>query len=137
MTKLRGLGRGIDSLITPSLITEGESTAEVAINDIIPNKFQPRRVFDEESLVDLSMSIERYGVLQPVVVRRYITGYELVAGERRWRAARLAGLKSIPAVVRDYTDGEMTEIALIENIQRENLNVIEEALAYRSTLAQS
>jgi len=134
MTKLRGLGRGIDSLITPSLITEGESTAEVAINDIIPNKFQPRRVFDEESLVDLSMSIERYGVLQPVVVRRYITGYELVAGERRWRAARLAGLKSIPAVVRDYTDGEMTEIALIENIQRENLNVIEEALAYRQLM---
>jgi ParB family chromosome partitioning protein len=135
MTK-RGLGRGIDALITPVAPSDSDSTTEISVKDIVPNKFQPRRVFDDEALGELSQSIRQYGVLQPIVVRKTMTGFELVAGERRWRAAQMAGLHTIPAVVRDYTDGEMTEIALIENLQRENLNPIEEALAYRQLMEQ-
>jgi ParB family chromosome partitioning protein len=102
----------------------------------VPNPFQPRRVFDEEALAELSQSIQQYGLLQPIVVRKTMSGFELVAGERRWRAAKLAGMELIPAIVKDYSDGEMTEIALIENLQRENLNPIEEAMAYRKLMDQ-
>lgn len=131
-SKQRGLGRGLDALIPGAQsIGSSESVNEIVLTEIVPNKFQPRRHFDEEALIELSHSIRQYGVLQPIVVRKTIGGYELAAGERRWRASQMAGLKTIPAVVRDYTDGEMTEIALIENLQRQDLNVIEEALAYR------
>jgi ParB family transcriptional regulator, chromosome partitioning protein len=126
-----GLGRGIEALIPLSTDEHRESIPEIDIVKIVANPFQPRRVFDEEALSELALSIKQYGVLQPVVVRQTLSGYELVAGERRWRAAQLAGLHVIPAIVKDYTDGEMTEIALIENLQRENLNPIEEGQAYR------
>jgi len=136
MIKQRGLGRGIDALIPTVAAAAGEAPFEVPVNAIVPNKFQPRRVFDEEALDELSQSIKQYGVLQAIVVRKTMAGYELVAGERRWRAAQLAGFKAIPAVIREYTDGEMTEIALIENIQREDLNIIEEAFAYRRLMEE-
>lgn len=127
----RGLGKGLEALL-PNLEAESqESVSEIAIDKIFPNKFQPRREFDEETMLELTQSIKQYGVIQPIVVRKTLQGFELAAGERRWRASRAAGLKVIPAVVREYTDAEMTEIALIENLQRENLNAIEEALAYR------
>jgi ParB family chromosome partitioning protein len=132
----RGLGRGIEALITPVAAADNETPSQLSVKEIVPNKFQPRRVFDEEALNELAQSIKQYGVLQPIVVRKTMTGYELVAGERRWRAAQLAGLRMIPAVVRDYTDGEMTEIALIENLQRENLNPIEEALAFKMLMEE-
>jgi len=127
MTK-RGLGRGLGAFFAPG---EDEPRDEIAVKAIVPNKFQPRRVFDQDALTELAQSIKQHGVIQPILVRKSLTGYELVAGERRWRAAQMAGLEVIPAVVREYTDGEMTEIALIENLQRENLNPIEEALAYK------
>jgi ParB family transcriptional regulator, chromosome partitioning protein len=127
----RGLGRGLDALIPASVVDESDRIDEIATKEIVANEFQPRRVFDDEKLAELSQSIKQYGVLQPVVVRRTMKGFELVAGERRWRASQLAGLKTIPAVVREYTDSEMTEIALIENLQREDLNPMEEAFAYR------
>ncbi|CUH95779.1 Stage 0 sporulation protein J [Propionispora sp. 2/2-37] len=134
MIKQRGLGRGLDALIPQAVSEEGAS--EIAVDQIKPNKFQPRRVFDEEVLMELSQSIQQYGVLQPIIVRKTLAGYELVAGERRWRASQKAGLKSIPAIIREYTDAEMTEIALIENLQRENLNPIEEAMAYRRLMEE-
>jgi len=128
----RGLGRGLDALFSGSnSVEEKPLVSNVLINQIIPNKFQPRRVFDEEALAELVSSIKQYGVLQPIVVRKSNNFYELVAGERRWRASQKAGLQEVPAIIKEYTDGEMTEIALIENIQREDLNAIEEALAYR------
>lgn len=127
----RGLGRGLDALIPTKPDTIGFDSPEIPTDMIVPNPFQPRRFFDEEALSELAQSIRQYGLLQPIVVRKTLKGYELVAGERRWRAAKLAGLKKLAAIVKDYSDGEMTEIALIENVQRENLNAIEEALAYR------
>ncbi|BBB90585.1 MAG TPA: ParB/RepB/Spo0J family partition protein [Methylomusa anaerophila] len=126
----RGLGRGLDALFSAPDDIDDKPT-EVSIQEICPNQFQPRRIFDEEALAELAESIRQHGVLQPVVVRKTLTGYELVAGERRWRASQKAGLKSIPVVVREYTDAEMMEIALIENLQRQDLNPIEEALAFR------
>ncbi len=132
MTK-RGLGRGLGAFFTPG---EDEPRDEIAVKAIVPNKFQPRRVFDQDALTELAQSIKQHGVIQPILVRKTPTGYELVAGERRWRAAQMVGLEVIPAVVREYTDGEMTEIALIENLQRENLNPIEEALAYKRLMEE-
>lgn len=127
----RGLGRGLDSLLPGAENQSGDNVNQISIKEIVPNQFQPRRIFDEEALQELVQSIKQYGVIQPIVVRKTLSGYELVAGERRWRASQIAGLTNIPAVIRDYTDAEMTEIALIENLQREDLNAIEEALAYR------
>jgi len=127
----RGLGRGLDSLLPGAEEQNNDNVNQIPIKEITPNQFQPRRVFDEEALQELVQSIKQYGVIQPIVVRKTLSGYELVAGERRWRASQKAGLTNIPAVIRDYTDAEMTEIALIENLQREDLNAIEEALAYR------
>ncbi len=132
MTK-RGLGRGLGAFFAPS---DDEPRAEIPVTEIVPNRFQPRRTFDEAALNELAQSIKQHGVIQPILVRRTPTGYELVAGERRWRAAQKAGLAVIPAVVREYTDGEMTEIALIENLQRENLNPIEEATAYKRLMEE-
>lgn len=136
----RGLGRGLDALFSApnaSLINDSQAaTNEIAVECIVPNKHQPRRDFDEEALLELAQSIKQHGVIQPVVVRKMLNGYELVAGERRWRASQLVGLTKIPAVVRDYTDAEMMEIALIENLQRQNLNPIEEAMAFRRLIEE-
>ncbi len=132
----RGLGKGLEALIPAAQAREGEPVQEIGIEEIRPNSFQPRRVFDEEKLAELAESVRVHGILQPVVVRAVIGGYELVAGERRWRAAQLAGLSSIPAVIRELSDGEMMEVALIENIQREDLNPLEEAEALQRLLTE-
>lgn len=135
----RGLGRGLDSLIRNTAVEEtddqdNEKVKSLEINEIVANQFQPRKEFDDEALEELMQSIKQYGVLQPVLVRKTISGYELIAGERRLRASKRAGLKAIPAIVREYSDSEMTEIALIENLQREDLTAIEEAAAYEKLL---
>lgn len=127
----RGLGRGLDALFSGSSTESKALVSTISITQIVPNKFQPRRIFDEEALLELVASIRQYGILQPIVVRKNNNFYELVAGERRWRASQKAGLQEIPVIIKEYTDREMTEIALIENIQREDLNPIEEASAYR------
>lgn len=132
----RGLGKGLGALI-PSANAEGEKTIqELPVAQIRANQFQPRKDFDDEALEELMQSIRQYGVLQPVLVRKDLQGYELIAGERRLRASKLAGLQTIPAIVREYTDSEMTEVALIENLQREDLTTIEEAMAYNSLMTE-
>lgn len=130
----RGLGKGLDALF-PGAETQ-ERPNEISVSEIVANPFQPRRIFDQEALNELAYSIKQYGVIQPIVVRKTLSGYELVAGERRWRAAQIAGLKVLPAIVKEYSDGEMTEIALIENLQREDLNPIEEAAAYKKLMEE-
>lgn len=127
------LGRGLDALfsIEPQ---EGEGMSDVFVDDIDPNPFQPRRVFDQQGLDELAASIREVGIVQPVLLRRTGLRYQIVAGERRWRAARQAGLKAIPAVVRELADLEAMEFALIENIQRQDLNPIEEARAYQALM---
>lgn len=128
----RGLGKGLDALLDGGLeSTRGETLSKIPVVGISPNPYQPRRHFDEEKLAELAGSIKMYGVLQPVVVRRWGEGYQLVTGERRWRASQIAGLAEIPAVLREYSDEEMTAVALVENLQRDDLNPIEEANAYR------
>lgn len=129
--KKGGLFRGLDSLMVDNSVEELDDVKNVVslkINDIEPNKNQPRRIFDEAALTELSESIREHGVLQPLIVRPLVDGtYQLVAGERRWRASRLAGLTEVPVIVRAFTDAEVAVIALIENLQREDLNPIEEA----------
>ncbi|MCH5234866.1 MAG: ParB/RepB/Spo0J family partition protein [Muribaculaceae bacterium] len=135
--KRNALGRGLDSLISVSDIQTGGSSAinEIRIDDIKPNPNQPRRTFDEETLEELATSIKELGVVQPLSVRDMGDGtYQIIAGERRWRAAGRAGLNSVPAYVRSASDSEVTEMALIENIQREDLNAIEVALAFRNLI---
>ncbi len=155
--KARGLGRGLSGLIkiTEAAPTEtagppprgtvapppeiaaptGAATpTALAVTEIVPNPFQPREVFDEESLSELADSIREHGILQPVVVRRGVRGYELIAGERRWRAAQRVGLATVPAIVRAATDAEMQTLALVENLQREDLNAIEKARALRALM---
>ena len=128
----RGLGRGLDALLGGgSAQSLPDDRMDIPVGEISPNRFQPRKDFDPERLSELVDSLKLYGVLQPIVVRRMDQGFELVAGERRWRASQLAGLQTIPAIIRDYSDMEMTAVALVENLQRENLNPIEEAQAYR------
>lgn len=126
----RGLGRGLEALLPGNEEAAGEAS-EVAIREIKPNRYQPRRLMDEEKLAELVESIREHGVVQPILIRPTENGYELVAGERRWRAAQLAGLESIPAVVKEYDDAQSMEIALVENLQREDLNPVEEADAFR------
>lgn len=125
-----GLGRGLDALIPRS----GGGIQEVDVGRIAPNPSQPRQRFDEEGLAELAASIREHGVLQPVIVSRTETGYTLVAGERRWRAARLAGLLTIPAIVKDRSAGSTLELALVENLQRADLTPLEEAAAYRELI---
>lgn len=135
--KRNALGRGLDSLISVSDIQTGGSSAinEIRIEDIRPNPNQPRRTFDEETLDELAASIRELGVVQPLSVRDMGDGsYQIIAGERRWRAAGKAGLATVPAYVRSASDSEVTEMALIENIQREDLNAIEVALAFRNLI---
>ena len=133
----RGLGKGLSALIpAKEESSTEEGVQEINIKEIRPNRFQPRHDFDEEKLAELAESVRVHGILQPIVVRAVIGGYELVAGERRWRAAQLAKLSSIPAVVRELSEAEMMEIALIENIQREDLNPLEEAEALQRLLTE-
>lgn len=137
----RGLGRGIfesgkgiGAIISDEVAAD--SLATISIEEIRANEYQPRRSFDESALGELAESIKAYGVLQPIVVRKIAGGYELVAGERRYRAAKLAGLSEIPAIVKQYDNKEMSEVALIENLQREDLNIMEEALAYKNLMTE-
>jgi ParB family chromosome partitioning protein len=131
----RGLGRGLGALLSATP-TEGESLIEIPVDQIEANPHQPRKDFDFKSLGELAASIKASGMIQPVIVRRHADGYQLIAGERRWRAARQAGLERIPALVRDATDAQSLELALIENLLREDLNPMEEAEAYQKLLAQ-
>ena len=138
MTKNTGLGKGLDALLVSNIIEEkvqdGEVVQKLKIIDVEPNREQPRRNFDEEALEELSNSIKEYGVIQPIIVTKEDNYYKIVAGERRWRASKKAGLDEIPAIVRDYDKQKNSEIALIENIQREDLNPIEKATAIRELL---
>ena len=151
--KKSGLGKGLDSLIpnkqSSSKIEQKKEKEEkqtivktvvkkeevkLKITEVEPNREQPRKKFDEDGLIELADSIRQYGVLQPLLVQKRDGYYEIIAGERRWRAAKMAGLKEIPVIIKDFTDQEIVEISLIENIQRENLNPIEEALAFKRLL---
>lgn len=132
--KKGGLGRGLESLFNENA-ESNEAAVEVRLSDIEPNRNQPRRDFDEEALSELADSISRHGLIQPIVVRPLTNGtYSIVAGERRWRACRMAGLSSVPVIIRELDDKEYMEIALIENLQREDLNAVEEALGYRALI---
>ncbi len=141
----KGLGKGLDSMI-PDIIKEKKDQVEaakesnqetlIAINKIEPNKGQPRKAFNEDGLIDLAESIKQFGIIQPLIVQKKGEYYQIIAGERRWRAAKIAGLKKIPVIIKEYTPQEVMEIALIENIQREDLNPIEEALAYQKLIAE-
>ncbi len=163
--KKNGLGKGLDSLIpkgniqkdasksvgSPQTVKKTENTKEVEtiieekivykdqkvkISLVEPNREQPRKQFDEDALIELADSIKKHGVLQPLIVVKKENYYEIIAGERRWRAAKMAGLKEVPIIIKDYTELEIVEVSLIENIQRENLNPIEEALAYKKLLEE-
>ncbi len=152
----KGLGKGLDSLIPDNKSGKINQTEAVLkslegsdvqsesksgekmmnINKVEPNREQPRKKFEEDALMELSDSIKQFGVLQPLLVRKRKDYYEIIAGERRWRAAKMAGIKEIPVIIKDYTEQEIIEIGLIENIQRENLNPIEEAAAYKRLLEE-
>lgn len=143
----RGLGKGLDAMIpipdspapekTAADNSEGKDAETIVrITQIEPNREQPRKNFDEDALQELADSIKQFGLLQPILVQDRKTYYEIIAGERRWRAAKLAGLKEVPVIIRDYTAQEIVEISLIENIQREDLNPIEEAQAYKRLLTE-
>ncbi len=135
--KKGGLGRGLDALFAENAVEEQGKTVSLRISEIEPNHEQPRKVFDEAALSDLAESIAQHGVLQPLLVRPLPGGgYQLVAGERRWRASRMAGLTEVPVVIREMTDREAAELALIENLQRQDLNPMEEALGYRTLMEQ-
>ena len=150
--KRNGLGKGLDSLIpnkAEKTVKEEKKPEEkkeerksesgeilVKINQVEPNREQPRKEFDEDSLMELADSIKQFGILQPLLVQKKKDYYEIIAGERRWRAAKIAGIKEVPIIVKEYTNQEIVEISLIENIQRENLNPIEEAMAYKRLLEE-
>ena len=141
VNRQHGLGRGLGALLSspgPASSAEapGAAAVELPIDSITPNPHQPRKDFDDKALQDLSASLRQSGVLQPVVVRRLGDGYQLVVGERRWRAAKLAGITRIPAVIREASDAESLELALVENLLREDLNPMEEAEAYQRLLAE-
>ena len=126
----KGLGKGLGALINNEAIEENTGGLELKINDIEPNAGQPRKLFDDEKLLQLSESIKQHGVIQPIIVKKDNNTFTIIAGERRWRAAKLAGLNTIPALIKDFTELQVMEVALIENLQREDLNPIEEANAF-------
>jgi ParB family chromosome partitioning protein len=136
MINKRGLGKGLGALIPENEEKVGNSITEIKLTDIEPNDKQPRKEFDDIALTDLSESIKEHGVVQPIIVRKLGSGFQIIAGERRWRASRLAGKKTIPAIIKDCTNLEVMELALIENLQREDLNSIEEAQAYKSLIEE-
>ncbi len=131
----KGLGRGLDDLISSEALQRGASLVELRPHEIEPNPLQPRSQIDSEELEGLTRSIEQHGVVQPLVVRRHSSGYQLVTGERRWRAAQRAGLKTVPCLVREVEDADALQLALVENLQREDLSPLDAAAGYR-TLAQ-
>jgi ParB family transcriptional regulator, chromosome partitioning protein len=130
------LGKGLDALITSLSIKEDDKIVEVLLSQLRANPYQPRKSFQEEAIKELAESIREHGVIQPIIVRQALKGYEIIAGERRFRASQLLGNATIPAVVRAYNDEQVMEIALIENVQREDLNAIEVAVAYQSIMNQ-
>ena len=142
MPKRRALGRGLEELFSTEVLdfealeekivkeTPKEEIIQISLDELRANPYQPRKVFDENTLNELADSIKEYGVFQPIIVKKSIKGYEIIAGERRVRASKIAGIETIPAIVREFDDEKMMEIALLENLQRENLNSIEEATAY-------
>ncbi len=145
--KRRALGRGLEQLFNDenldfsafeeNIIRDAKTNNEIielSLDDLRPNPYQPRKVFDKDALNELAESIKQHGVFQPIIVKKSIKGYEIIAGERRYRASKLAGLNTIPAIVKDYTSDEMMQIALLENLQRENLSAIEEAKAYKNII---
>ena len=139
-----GLGKGLDSMIPDKIGKTSKDQVETVkpdtmmdINKVEPNREQPRKNFDEDALLELSESIKQFGVIQPLIVQDRKTYYEIIAGERRWRAAKMAGLKEIPVIIKNYTEQEIMEISLIENIQREDLNAIEIALAYEHLMSNT
>ena len=145
--KRKALGRGLEQLfndeglnfdtIENSIIEEAKTNdqiVEINLSELRANPYQPRKNFDEETLNELALSIKEHGVFQPIIVKKSIKGYEIIAGERRYRASKLAGMQTIPAIVKDFSDEEMMQIALLENLQRENLTSIEEAKAYKSII---
>ena len=144
--KKRALGRGLEQLFNNENLdvsalektiyetATNEEIIELDLFELRPNPYQPRKVFNDEALMELANSIKEHGVFQPIIVKKSIKGYEIIAGERRVRASKLAGLEKIPAIIRDFSDEQMMEIALLENLQRENLSAIEEAYAYKSML---
>ncbi len=149
--KKKGLGKGLDSLIPDNKSVKMTQTDDVSkkaepevkvgeqmmkINMVEPNRDQPRKKFEEDALLELADSIKQFGILQPLLVRKRKDYYEIIAGERRWRAAKIAGIKEVPVIVKEFTEQEIVEIALIENIQRENLNPIEEAMAFKRLLEE-
>ena len=124
----------LDDIQNGDMEVESQQQSKIPVNEIRPNPYQPRKVFNDEALKELSSSIKQHGVFTPILVKKSIQGYDLIAGERRLRASKLAGLENIPAIIVDFDDQEMMEIALLENIQREDLNVIEEAKAYEKLI---
>ena len=145
-TKKRALGKGLEQLFNNENFdldafeknvyenTPKEEIVELPLSELRANPYQPRKLFNDDALAELSASIKEHGVFQPVIVKKSIKGYEIIAGERRVRASKLAGKETIPAIIRDFTDEEMMEISLLENLQRENLNPLEEALAYKNMI---
>lgn len=129
----RGLGKGLDAFFNMEAERE-EKVQEISIKEIRPNPYQPRKVFDPAAIKELQLSIQEHGILQPIILRKTIKGYEIVVGERRYRAAKEAGLETVPAVVRDLTEQQMMELAVLENLQREDLNPIEEGIAYQTLI---
>ena len=144
--KRRALGMGLEQLfnsemldfdqVEKDIVNEASKDEIVMLNldELMSNPYQPRKIFDDEALKELSLSIKEHGVFQPIIVRKSVKGYNIIAGERRVKASRLAGLTQIPAIIRDFTDDEMMQVALLENLQRENLSAIEEAKAYKSII---
>ncbi|WP_027093041.1 ParB/RepB/Spo0J family partition protein [Cohnella thermotolerans] len=130
------LGKGLDALITSLSVKEDDKVVEIPLSQLRANPYQPRKTFDDDAIKELAESIREHGVIQPIVVRTALRGFEIIAGERRFRASQLLGNPTIPAVVRPYTDQQVMEIALIENVQREDLNAIEIAVAYQAIMDQ-
>ena len=145
-SKRRAVGMGLEQLFNSEMLdfdqveekiveeTPKDEIVEIPINELMSNPYQPRKVFDEEALKELSESIKEHGVFQPIIVKKSVKGYNIIAGERRTKASELAGLKTVPAIVRDFSDEEMMQVALLENLQREDLSAIEEAKAYKSII---
>ncbi len=132
--KRKALGKGLEALLPEKTEDLQQSIIEIPIDKIIPSKYQPRFQFDKKKLDSLAESINENGVLQPILVRKLNDNYQIIAGERRWKAAKIAGLKTIPAIIRDVVDSQILQLALIENLQREDLNPIEEAMAYKTMI---
>ncbi|MDQ8736540.1 ParB/RepB/Spo0J family partition protein [Paenibacillus sp. LHD-38] len=128
------LGRGLDALIPSLSVNDDDKVIEISLTQLRPNPYQPRKTFDEDSIKELAESIKQHGIIQPIIVRTVLKGYEIIAGERRFRASQFCGNATIPAVVRSFTDQQVMEIALIENLQREDLNAIEVAVAYQALI---